>query len=762
MMLRFFQKFACRYIIVFLLVAVGGMAQEIILEGIVRDANTHRRIVGVNIYIGDLDAGTVSNSAGKFELGVVRPEPRMVVTFQHVAYDTLKLTFEEVLSLDHIDMQERLILVPEVEAQIMEDQLEISDDFSRSVAVIEANGIDLTGFIDAGDLLRTDHSSQIDEELTGKKTVSIRGGSADEVIVLYNGIKMNDPLDNTFDLSLIDLADVQRFEIIKGSNTTRYGPEGFSGVINIVPRALPDHNFRVQQLLGTHRRNNTSVGLYRTIDNVRAAYNFKRGGLEREFSNPEAQGMVVENSSEHHNASVFFNMSDAPAGTAEKGLGMMFVKTDLAYDNERDEESLDEKNQMVSARFTGDIGEISDLNLSAAYQWSDELQRLRYFDVPQDSGFLDRSIETNTIHFNAERTLYIQNLRFLFGYQFKNAGLRFQDDRFSYNKDFMSLDATRIDRSSHGLFSLTKFKMPSSSSFFSGVNMDVSVRYDFVRDKLKDDDQDASVKSGLSQDSTTLEVDNTWREGIVKLSMYTAGTNGELAYRAFVNFGANVKFPTLLQQINTPELLSSDINRPDIQPERNRSVEVGFEFARETRRIAGLFGWQLSGSLFQNSYDNKFRSYFLPGTPVAIYDNVLNARMRGIEGTTSLFFFKKQVTMEWGASRYFFSDQSMFPFKHDEKYTFSLRIDQSGYGLQVFAFREGDQIAQIRSSEGGFQEQTIPGTTNYDLHFSKAFELRDTRLILNASMRNIIDDDYVLEGISLRDRRFYVTMGLEF
>ncbi|MCB0296176.1 MAG: carboxypeptidase-like regulatory domain-containing protein, partial [Calditrichaeota bacterium] len=48
-------------------------AQEMIIEGKVRDANTHREIPGVNIYIRELDIGTVSNAAGRFQLRVIRP-----------------------------------------------------------------------------------------------------------------------------------------------------------------------------------------------------------------------------------------------------------------------------------------------------------------------------------------------------------------------------------------------------------------------------------------------------------------------------------------------------------------------------------------------------------------------------------------------------------------------------------------------------------------------------------------------------------------
>ncbi len=165
----------------------------------------------------------------------------MTVTFQHIGYDTLSLTLEKVLSTKTIEMQERVILIPMVEVESMEEQFEIEKDLPQTISILDAQTYDLHGYIDAGDLLRTDHSIQVDEELSGKKSVSIRGGNSDEVIVLYNGIKMNNTLDNVFDISLIDLTDLERLEVIKGSNTALYGPEAFTGVINVIPRSQQDY-----------------------------------------------------------------------------------------------------------------------------------------------------------------------------------------------------------------------------------------------------------------------------------------------------------------------------------------------------------------------------------------------------------------------------------------------------------------------------------------------------------------------------------------
>jgi len=68
--------------------------------------------------------------------------------------------------------------------------------------------------------------------------VSIRGGSFDQVLVLINGIPVSDPQTGHFNLNIpVDLADVQKVEILKGPGARVFGPNAFSGAINIITKA---------------------------------------------------------------------------------------------------------------------------------------------------------------------------------------------------------------------------------------------------------------------------------------------------------------------------------------------------------------------------------------------------------------------------------------------------------------------------------------------------------------------------------------------
>ena len=61
----------------------------------------------------------------------------------------------------------------------------------------------------------------------------IRGGRSNEVVVLIDGVQVIDPLQNGYDLRLLNLDNVASIEIIKGAASTLYGSGAATAVIDI-------------------------------------------------------------------------------------------------------------------------------------------------------------------------------------------------------------------------------------------------------------------------------------------------------------------------------------------------------------------------------------------------------------------------------------------------------------------------------------------------------------------------------------------------
>lgn len=67
-------------------------------------------------------------------------------------------------------------------------------------------------------------------------TVTLRGSSADQIIVLLDGVPLTSAAGGTVDLSTIPPELIDRIEVLRGDAGARYGAGALGGVINIVTR----------------------------------------------------------------------------------------------------------------------------------------------------------------------------------------------------------------------------------------------------------------------------------------------------------------------------------------------------------------------------------------------------------------------------------------------------------------------------------------------------------------------------------------------
>ena len=74
--------------------------------------------------------------------------------------------------------------------------------------------------------------------LGSEQDVHLQGADAGKTLILIDGIPAYDPsgTSTSFDLNLINTDEVERVEILKGSQSTLYGSDAVAGVINIITR----------------------------------------------------------------------------------------------------------------------------------------------------------------------------------------------------------------------------------------------------------------------------------------------------------------------------------------------------------------------------------------------------------------------------------------------------------------------------------------------------------------------------------------------
>ena len=111
----------------------------------------------------------------------------------------------------------------------------------KIITVINHQQIEGSGGKTLSELLNTVAGITIigaSNNLGTNQTVSIRGASAGNVLILIDGIPANDPsvITNYFDLNFISPDLVERIEILKGGQSILYGSDAVAGVINIISK----------------------------------------------------------------------------------------------------------------------------------------------------------------------------------------------------------------------------------------------------------------------------------------------------------------------------------------------------------------------------------------------------------------------------------------------------------------------------------------------------------------------------------------------
>lgn len=112
-------------------------------------------------------------------------------------------------------------------------------DLTRQVTVINAEEIskmpinsvqEVLNYVSAADLqTRSPYGLQSD--------LSLRGANFEQLLILIDGVRVNDPQTGHHDLNLpLTLKDIERIEILHGGGSSVYGADAFGGVVNFITK----------------------------------------------------------------------------------------------------------------------------------------------------------------------------------------------------------------------------------------------------------------------------------------------------------------------------------------------------------------------------------------------------------------------------------------------------------------------------------------------------------------------------------------------
>jgi len=115
---------------------------------------------------------------------------------------------------------------------------EAQEETTSEVTVIRGEDIRKMNVVYLPDVLRKIPDLNVTQ--TGgpgaQVSVFLRGGDPKDALIMVDGVKVNSSSTGGYDFSKVPIDDIERIEIVKGSQSTIYGSEAMSGVINIITK----------------------------------------------------------------------------------------------------------------------------------------------------------------------------------------------------------------------------------------------------------------------------------------------------------------------------------------------------------------------------------------------------------------------------------------------------------------------------------------------------------------------------------------------
>ena len=146
---------------------------------------------------------------------------------------------------------------------------------ANAITIISAEEIESIAIASLSDLLRDVPGFAVSRSgVLGSQTqIRVRGSEANHILVLIDGIEVNNNAQNDeFNWGNISASDIERIEIIRGPQSSMFGSDALSGVINIITkRAKEDYELNGFTEYGSFntKNNGLSVGFNNIKSNTR-------------------------------------------------------------------------------------------------------------------------------------------------------------------------------------------------------------------------------------------------------------------------------------------------------------------------------------------------------------------------------------------------------------------------------------------------------------------------------------------------------------
>jgi len=712
-----------RYIFFFLLITSALLQGETFR---VMDKKTGAPLAGANVLIVGSEKGTVSDEEGYFTLKNLDPTTEIRITY--MGYYALEISWSNLKTQTIVPLMPTAI--PMGQIVVLGNQKDwTKEEVTTNIRLLETEEYLRFGVTGPADVLAMEASVQITGPPDGSQYISIRGSNADEVLIVYDGLPLNTEFSGTFDLSLLNIYDIESFQILKGSHSTLFGSGAFGGVVNITPKISGDRNLeifaRADELYGQDAGTNIYLhlkGLDTRLGIMSKSYKLRDQPIVRH----ETFYSLLSRYQFENNNLLSGKILYRPA---------MSGGTTLPYANE-------EKHGIAHLSFNGSLGFLKDIQAEMAYK-----------NYRTESFFIQDSYHRKAVKSEKNR-IYTLGKKMLFPYG--SLQLRTDMNRSEYSGKQMKKGyyiepvvyhyEDILKKKAYNGAGILKLKDETGYSLIEWFEIDIALRLD--RQEIR------SEKSGEGMEYPVFrEKEYSWQKFSRKMSFSVSSHLKNSDYVLYVLSGDNIRFPKLDELYRSGFTELGAFRDCTLVPERNVSFELGIN---GTNYPQGAWGFldkvEYAFSYFNNRYENKIYEVFAMRKDPTPVNSVNPSEIHGIDLSLTATTLHGALEIHGGSMLLDISDIRVFQNKPEYRHQIEFRIHPCKTHYRIRLFLEGRQSYYYSQTEGIVYQGELEGRKNVDMYISRDFKTGPLTWTAGGSVRNLFSN----HTIWYLDRRYWM------
>ena len=234
------------------------------INGTIKSSDTEKALSFAEILVVETGQGTVVLNNGTFEIKDLKPgiytlESYLLgyttQTYSNVIVEAGKsTTVEFLMEIENIEMSEVTVSATKIQKTI--------DKIGSPVYIMDRKEIERTEGRNIDEILRRAPGVFTEDRYNNESAVvSFRGVGLHThvtrgILVLVDGVSLTEAMGRT-DFESVDMENAERVEVLKGPVSALYGPNGITGVINVIEKSPED---------GLHGGFKASLGSYNTMN----------------------------------------------------------------------------------------------------------------------------------------------------------------------------------------------------------------------------------------------------------------------------------------------------------------------------------------------------------------------------------------------------------------------------------------------------------------------------------------------------------------